>query len=48
VQKINYPFYAFIPAGTPHCPLIVKRLGKPIIFIDARLTPEASVRPDKK
>lgn len=44
VQKINYPFYAFIPAGTPHCPLIVKRLGKPIIFIDARLTEEASVR----
>jgi hypothetical protein len=48
VHKINYPFYAFIPAGTSHCPLIVKRLGKPIIFIDARLTQEASVRPDEK
>ena len=47
VRKINYPFYAFIPAGTPHCPLIVKRLGKPLIFIDARLTEAASVRPKK-
>ncbi len=37
VYKINYPFYAFIPAGMPHCPLTVKRLGKPIIFMDARL-----------
>jgi hypothetical protein len=47
VHKITYPFYAFIPAGTPHCPLVVKRLGKPIIFIDARLTEAASVRPNK-
>ena len=45
VHQINYPFYAFIPAGTPHCPLVVKRLVKPLIFIDARLTREASVRP---
>jgi hypothetical protein len=48
VHKINYPFYAFIPKGTDHCPLVVKRVGKPIIFIDARLTEEASVRPAKK
>lgn len=38
VQKIDYPFYAYIPAGMDHCPLVVKRLGKPIIFIDARIT----------
>jgi hypothetical protein len=44
VEKINYPFYAFIPKGTYHCPLVVKRVGKPMIFIDARLTQEASVR----
>ena len=44
IHQINYPFYAFIPAGTAHCPLIVKRIGKPIIFIDARLTERASVR----
>jgi hypothetical protein len=42
IYKINYPFYAFIPAGTYHCPLIVKRVGKPIIFIDARVSEEAS------
>jgi hypothetical protein len=34
---IDYPFYAYIPAGMYHCPLIVKRVGKPIIFIDARI-----------
>jgi hypothetical protein len=37
VHQINYPFYAFIPKGMSHCPLIVKRIGKPLIFIDARL-----------
>jgi len=37
VHKINYPFYAFIPRGMSHCPLEVKRIGKPLIFIDARL-----------
>ena len=37
VHQINYPFYAFIPKGMSHCPLIVKRIGKPLIFIDARI-----------
>lgn len=45
VVKINYPCYAFIPKGMYHCPLVVKRVGKPLLFIDARLTKEASVRP---
>ena len=27
----------FIPKGTPHCPLVIKRVGKPIVFIDARI-----------
>jgi hypothetical protein len=47
VYKINYPCYVFIPKGMYHCPLVVKRVGKPLIFIDARLTKEASVRPKK-
>ena len=38
VHKINYPFYAYVPRGTSHCPLEVKRIGKPLIFIDARIT----------
>ena len=37
VHKINYPFYAYIPAGMYHMPLNVTRVGKPIIFIDARI-----------
>jgi hypothetical protein len=47
IVKINYPCYIFVPKGIMHCPLDVKRVGKPFIFIDARITEEASVRPDK-
>jgi hypothetical protein len=48
VRKINYPCYFFIPKNTPHCPLVIKRVGKPLVFIDARVTEEASVTPAKK
>ena len=48
VYKINYPCYIFVPKGMSHCPLVVKRVKKPLIFIDARLTQEASVRPITK
>ena len=44
-HKIDYAFYAYIPAGMTHEPLRITRVGKPLIFIDARLTREASVRP---
>jgi hypothetical protein len=37
VHKINYSFYAYIPAGMYHMPLNVTRVGKPLIFIDARI-----------
>jgi hypothetical protein len=47
IVKINYPCYIFIPKGMMHCPLDVKRVGKPFIFIDSRITEEASVRPVK-
>ena len=36
-HQINYPFYAYIPRGMSHCPLVVKRIGKPLIFIDCRI-----------
>jgi hypothetical protein len=39
VRKIDYSGYFYIPKGTPHCPLVIKRVGKPIIFIDARVNP---------
>jgi len=38
-RKINYPFYAYIPAGMTHEPLKIIRVGKPLIFIDARFGP---------
>ena len=45
VKKVNYPCYFFIPKGMTHCPLEIKRVGKPLVFIDARVTEAASVRP---
>lgn len=36
-HKIDYPFYAYIPAGMTHEPLRITRVGKPLIFIDARI-----------
>ena len=48
IYKIDYPCYIFIPKNTKHCPLDIKRVGKPLIFIDASITQEASVRPEKK
>ena len=38
--KIDYSFYAYIPAGMAHLPLRVTRVGKPLIFIDARVAPD--------
>ena len=37
VRKVDYSCYFFIPKGTPHCPLVITRVGKPIVFIDARV-----------
>jgi hypothetical protein len=47
VRKINYPCYFFIPKNTPHCPLEIKRVGKPLVFIDARIGEEAPAKPAK-
>jgi hypothetical protein len=47
ILVIDYPCYIFIPKGVKHCPLDIKRVGKPFIFIDASITQEASVRPDE-
>lgn len=47
ILKINYPCYIFVPKYTKHCPLDIKRVGKPFIFIDVSVTPEASVRSEK-
>ena len=47
ILKINYPCYIFVPKNMKHCPLDIKRVGKPFIFIDVSITPEASVRPEK-
>ena len=46
IIHINYPCYIFIPKGVKHCPLNIKRVGKPCVFIVASITQEASVHPD--
>ncbi len=48
VRKINYPCYFFIPKNTPHCPLVIKRVAKPLVFIDARIAEEEPPAPAKK
>ena len=47
IIKIDYPCYIFVSKETMHCPLDIKRVGKPFIFIDVSITQEASVRPEK-
>jgi hypothetical protein len=39
-HKIDYPFYAYIPRNMTHEPLRITRVGKPLIFIDARVEPD--------
>jgi mannose-6-phosphate isomerase-like protein (cupin superfamily) len=42
---INYTSCVYVPAGLMHCPLNVKKVTKPIMFIDITLSPGFSVRP---
>jgi hypothetical protein len=35
---ITKPSVVYTPKGTVHCPLVMKRIGKPIFVIDIRLT----------
>jgi hypothetical protein len=44
-KHVTTASYIFVPKGMSHCPLIVKKVNKPFVFVDARLTKEASVRP---
>lgn len=37
-QVITTTAMVSIPAGTPHCPLIFKRVGKPLVFLECMLT----------
>lgn len=47
-ELINYAACVHIPAGVIHCPLIVKKVNKPFIFIDVTLAPTESDRPLSK
>jgi hypothetical protein len=38
---VDFPFYAYIPRGMTHEPLRITRVGKPLIFIDARVAPDS-------
>jgi hypothetical protein len=42
---ITYPASVLIPAGTMHCPLDIKKVKKPFMFIDITFSPGPSVRP---
>ena len=42
---INYTSCVYIPAGVVHCPLNIKSVTRPIVFIDITLSPGFSIRP---
>jgi hypothetical protein len=42
---INYPACVYINKGLMHGPLNIKRVGKPIMFVDITLSPGPSIRP---
>ena len=42
---INYAACVYIPAGTLHGPLNIKKINQPITFTDVTLSPSHSVRP---
>jgi hypothetical protein len=44
-NMINYTSCVYIPAGLLHCPLNIKRVDRPIMFIDVTLSPGLSIRP---
>jgi hypothetical protein len=37
-QIITKTSVVSVPAGTPHCPLVFKRVGKPIVMVEIMLT----------
>lgn len=45
VHLINYPACVYVPKGLMHGPLNIKRVTKPIMFIDITLSPGPSIRP---
>jgi hypothetical protein len=42
---IDYAACVYVPAGLLHCPLNIKKVKKPIMFIDVTLSPGFSIRP---
>jgi hypothetical protein len=45
MYSITYPACVYIPAGLRHGPLDIRRVTKPIMFIDITLSPGPSIRP---
>jgi hypothetical protein len=47
-ELVNGASFIHVPAGIMHCPLIVKKVNKPFVFIDVTLAPSESDRPLSK
>jgi hypothetical protein len=43
-QTITSTSVVSVPAGTAHCPLVFKRVGKPLVFLEIMLTDNYSRR----
>jgi mannose-6-phosphate isomerase-like protein (cupin superfamily) len=42
---VKYTSCIYIPAGVLHCPLNIKKVTRPIMFVDITLSPGMSIRP---
>jgi hypothetical protein len=40
IHRITSPCSVFIPKGMIHCPLIFKRVGKPVFFVHTSIAPK--------
>jgi hypothetical protein len=47
-ELINYAACVHVSAGMAHCPLIVKKVNNPFVFMDVTLAPTDSDRPPSK
>jgi len=45
MMSVDYPACVYIPKGVMHGPLNIKRVTKPIMFIDITFSPGPSIRP---
>jgi hypothetical protein len=47
-QVFNTPAIISMPPGLKHCPLLVKNVTKPVVFLEVSMTKDFAAKPDKE